>query len=140
MTVAAAGALSAVAERPAGDRSRVFRPCAFRPDYRLRKTDEFSSVFALKRALRSTHFVLNFAPSASGGSRLGLVVAKRFLKRAVARNLVKRIAREAFRQTRSSLPAMDLVLRLNARPQPLDRRVLRLEIDSLYTRLAERAS
>lgn len=57
-------------------------------------------------------------PAAGGGSgqaRLGLIIPKRLAKRAVLRNLLKRVAREAFRQAKAGLPASDFVLRL-ARP------------------------
>ncbi|MBU0602119.1 MAG: ribonuclease P protein component [Gammaproteobacteria bacterium] len=109
--------------------------CSFRPEYRLRKTDEFSSVFALRRTQRSRHFVLHHGPSGCDGARLGVVVAKRFVKRAHARNLLKRIMREAFRHIRPELKPLDIVLRLNARPDPLDRRLLRAEIDALFARV-----
>ncbi|MBU1848454.1 MAG: ribonuclease P protein component [Gammaproteobacteria bacterium] len=108
---------------------------SFRPEYRLRKTDEFSSVFALRRTQRSRHFVLHHGPSGCDGARLGVVVAKRFVKRAHARNLLKRIMREAFRHIRPELKPLDIVLRLNARPDPLDRRLLRAEIDALFARV-----
>lgn len=57
-------------------------------------------------------------PNEAGHARLGLVVAKRLLKRAVDRNRVKRCAREAFRGVRAELPACDFVVRLIARPEP----------------------
>ncbi len=63
------------------------------------------------------------------------MVAKRFVKRAHARNLLKRIMREAFRHIRPELKPLDIVLRLNARPDPLDRRLLRAEIDALFARV-----
>jgi len=108
---------------------------SFRPEYRLRKTDEFSSVFALRRTQRSRHFVIHHGPSAIGGARLGVVVAKRHLKRANARNFVKRLAREAFRHLRSELKPLDIVLRLNAKPDSLDRHQLRAELDALLGRV-----
>lgn len=112
---------------------------AFRPGYRLRKTDEFSSVFALRRTQRSRHFVIHHGPSAGPGARLGVVIAKRFLKRANARNLVKRLAREAFRLQRPQLKPVDIVLRLHVRPKVLDRRLLRDEIDGLLGRMRRSA-
>ncbi|HMV53068.1 MAG TPA: ribonuclease P protein component [Rhodocyclaceae bacterium] len=99
------------------------------------KTDEFSSVFAFRRSLRSTHFQLSYRPSSRCSARLGLVVARKFAPLAVRRNLVKRLAREAFRMKRVDLPPFDLVLRLSARLGDADRRVLRAEIDDLLLRL-----
>ena len=44
-------------------------------------------------------------------ARLGLIVGKRMLPRAVDRNRAKRVIRESFRQA-CELPAMDIVVRL----------------------------
>lgn len=66
---------------------------------------------------------------------MGLVVAKRFLKRSVDRNLIRRLARECFRTVRSRLPSRDLVLRLSSKPVPLDRRALAEEIRGLLTKM-----
>lgn len=106
--------------------------------YRLTKTDEYSSVFGFRRALRSPHFLLHYRPRSAAEestARLGIVVPKRLLKAAVRRNLVKRICREKFRQLRIALPVRDLVIRLAAKPQSLDRRALAAEIHSLLLKL-----
>lgn len=79
--------------------------------------------------------MIHHGPSGCDGARLGVVIAKRFLKRANARNLVKRLAREAFRHQRPELKPVDIILRLNARPDVLDRHLLRNEIDSLLGRM-----
>lgn len=44
-------------------------------------------------------------------ARLGLIVGKRMLRRAVDRNRAKRVIRESFRQA-GGLPAMDIVVRV----------------------------
>ena len=111
---------------------------AFPKQYRLTRTDEFSSVFGFRRALKSRHFLLHYRIRAAGegdGARLGVVVAKRLLKRAVDRNLVKRLGREHFRLLRQRLPARDLVLRLAVKPKPLDRRALAEEIQGLLGKM-----
>jgi len=64
-----------------------------------------------------------------------VVVAKRLLKRAFDRNLVKRLGREHFRLLRQRLPARDLVLRLAVKPKPLDRRALAEEIRGLLGKM-----
>ncbi|QJE00230.1 ribonuclease P protein component [Massilia forsythiae] len=80
---------------------------------RIVKTDEFSSVFRLRPAYKSAHFVLYTRPNALPHARLGVVAAKRFAPRAVTRNTIKRITRELFRTM--PLPAFDCIVRL-ARP------------------------
>lgn len=111
---------------------------AFPKQYRLTKTDEFSSVFGFRRALKSPHFLLHYrlrTAEEAAGARLGLVVAKRLLRRSVDRNLVRRLAREHFRLMRCRLPSRDLILRLAVKPKPLDRRILAEEIRGLLGKM-----
>ena len=49
--------------------------------------------------------------SEAGEVRLGLIVAKRVLRRAVDRNRAKRVLRESFRR-RADLPPLDVVVRV----------------------------
>lgn len=107
----------------------------FRPSYRLRKTDEFSSVFAFRKSLRSAHFQLLYRPNGSASARLGTVMAKKLAKRAVERNLLKRLGRESFRAVRSELLHYDFVLRLAVSPTQATKGQLRAELDGLFKRL-----
>ena len=59
-------------------------------------------------------------PNAAGFPRLGMIVAKRLLGRAVDRNRVKRCVRESFRLALPELPACDFVVRLLTKPVPGD--------------------
>lgn len=109
----------------------------FRREYRLRKTDEFSSVFAFRKTIRGKHFSMLHRPNSADTARLGVVVAKKFVRSAVNRNLVKRIVRESFRLSRRKLPQRDIVVRVSVRMDTPDRRVLREEIDELFACLAK---
>jgi ribonuclease P protein component len=84
----------------------------FSRDRRIVKTDDFSSVFRLRPAYRTAHFVLYTRIAQQPHARLGVVVAKRFAPRAVTRNTIKRVTREIFRQ--STLPALDCIVRLSS--------------------------
>jgi len=100
---------------------KALRP--FRPASRLHVPKEFAVVMASPLRLRSGCFELRYRGNESGrpedtGARLGLVIPKRLARRAVLRNQIKRLAREAFRQFLPVLPAMDLVLRLTKPPLP----------------------
>jgi ribonuclease P protein component len=109
----------------------------FARSHRLTKTDEFSSVFGFRRALRGSLIMLHYLPQepATDTSRLGLVVGKKMLKRAVDRNLFKRIIRDQFRQTRTLLPAVDIIVRLANKPGKLDRKLLASEFQMLLRKL-----
>ena len=110
----------------------------FGSSLRLHKTDEYSSVFAFRRVLRGRWFNLHYCPNSLGHARIGLVVAKKLAKRAVQRNLVKRIGRDLFRHAQAELPAHDLVLRLSAKLDNVTRRMMREDMNSLLGRLPKK--
>ena len=127
--------------------------CFARRD-RLTKTDEFSSVFGFRRAIRGQWLMLHYQPrpvphseqqapaalpQASGQTaRLGLVVGKKLLKRAVDRNRLKRVVRENFRLRRPELPPCDLVVRLAVKGVPLCGAELADDVNALFDRLSSR--
>ena len=71
---------------------------------------DFSRVFDKARAFRDPAFTLLVRRNRRGAARLGLVIAKKNLRRSVQRNRVKRLARESFRRARLGLPPVDIVL------------------------------
>ncbi len=78
---------------------------------RLLKTDDFSSVFSLRRTVGDAFFQVLVAPNGLPHARLGLVVGKKTDKRAVRRNYIKRLVRESFRLNADQLSGLDLVVR-----------------------------
>lgn len=70
--------------------------------------------------------------------RMGLVIAKKKLKRAVDRNFVKRSLRESFRLHQHQLPALDIVVVARTGLTELSSGELRQEIDSNFDRLIRR--
>jgi len=108
----------------------------FPPVCRVRKTDEYSSVFAFRRSIRGRYFVLHYRPG-SESARLGFVMAKKLARQAVTRNLLKRLGREHFRHIRETLPAHDMALRLAQKVEGVTRAQLREDIASLFARLPQ---
>ncbi len=90
-------------------------PHAYPKAARLVKTDEFSSVFALRPVRRSRHFVLYVRANGHPQARLGIVIGKKFARRAVERNLIKRQCRELFRLRQATLGGRDVLIRLHAK-------------------------
>ncbi|MBV1775594.1 ribonuclease P protein component [Burkholderiaceae bacterium DAT-1] len=83
----------------------------FTRQQRLLKTDEFSSVFNLRRSQSNDFFQVWIRPNGLDRARLGVVAAKRVDKRAVGRNRVKRLVREQFRLHAPQLCGLDLIVR-----------------------------
>ena len=110
--------------------------------YRLTKTDEYSSVFGFRKAIRGTLFMVHYLPRGETAcdARLGLVVGRKLVKSAVGRNRIKRVLREQFRLRRAGLPKVDVIFRLIAKPGRIDGRVIAAEAVELLGRLARRAA
>ncbi len=87
---------------------------AFPKTARLTQPREFKQVLDSGQRQSDACFILISLPGATGQPRLGLVVARRHLRRAVDRNRVKRMVRESFRHSRASLPARDIVVMARA--------------------------
>jgi ribonuclease P protein component len=121
---------------------------------RLHRPSEFAAALKGRRLARGAFFIVSAAPSASAPAiengaepgapascaRLGMVIAKRFAPRAVTRNALKRVVREAFRARRLALPAGDYVVRLQGKVEPVSlaalKRAARAEVDAHFQRIA----
>jgi ribonuclease P protein component len=100
----------------------------FRPSNRLHVPREFAAVMASPLRLRGGCFELRYrrnedASAQIAVARLGLVIPKRLARRAVLRNQIKRLAREAFRQVLPGLPSVDMIIRLTRPPLSAKERV-----------------
>lgn len=111
------------------------KTAGFPPERRVRKTDEYSSVFTFRRSVRGRYFVLHYVPNKLAAARLGLVMSRKMARHAVTRNLLKRLAREHFRHIVDTLPRHDLALRLAQKTDAATREELRDDIASLFARL-----
>ncbi len=86
------------------------KPPGFPKRARLLSRREFDRVFA--RAVRSVDdcFTVLARPNDGEGPRLGLAIARKHARAAVARNRVKRLVRESFRHHQDALGPLDIVV------------------------------
>lgn len=82
----------------------------FSKEFHLLTPAEFKFVFTKAKKFSNRHWTLIVRPNQKDYPRLGLTIAKKNLIRAVWRNRVKRLAREAFRQHKQELSGYDIVV------------------------------
>lgn len=114
----------------------------FPPAARLLRPSEYAAALQGRRIARGALFVVMTPRPGSVASadrpRLGLIIAKRFAPRAVTRNAIKRVIREAFRLRQHQLAPRDHVFRLHSSVGSLTltqlKSVVRAEVDALLDR------
>lgn len=81
---------------------------------KLRKADEFRAVLRNRTVFESLSLRLHIRLKPINGSyaRIGLIVAKKIERKAVRRNRIKRLIREAFRKHQQVVQGMDCVMQL----------------------------
>ena len=80
--------------------------------HRLRGAAAFAAVLRRGQRLEGERLQLVAVASADAVGRVGYVIGKKLLARAVDRNRLKRMLREAVRARRPALNAFDVVVRL----------------------------
>ena len=83
---------------------------------RITKARDYAHIFQQGIPSQSKFWKLIASPSGQANSRLGLAISKKICKRAVDRNLFKRLARETFRQHRDDFDLLDFVVMIKKMP------------------------
>ncbi|MCF8007037.1 MAG: ribonuclease P protein component [Methylovulum sp.] len=111
----------------------------FTSQFRLKKPEEYKKVFAKPIKSSDEYFTLLAIKNDLDHPRLGLAIAKKNIKKAVHRNLIKRTVRENFR-LQKNLGSIDIVVlaRKEALDVPLD--LLRKSLAKHWLRLVTRCA
>lgn len=111
----------------------------FSPQRRLKKPADYKKVFAKPVKSSDTYFTLLAIQNDLDHSRLGLAIAKKSIKKAVHRNMIKRTVRENFR-LQENLGSIDIVVlaRREAIGVPLE--LLRKSLEKHWLRLVARCA
>ena len=110
--------------------------CGFPKQKRLLTPADFRAAFSKSQFKVSCRYFLILATSNDQpGSRLGVVIAKKNVAKAVQRNRIKRHIRECFRQQKI-LPGLDIVVLARKDADTLDNQNLRRSLTALLSDLS----
>ena len=99
--------------------------------HKLSRPEEYRAVLVAPCRLSGKNFVVRALPNQWPAARLGLIASKKAAPRAVDRNRCKRLAREAFRNARAELPAVDIVFQPKNDLRKDKNAAIRRELDRL---------
>lgn len=128
--------ISCDSPRPSSHSALSFR---FTKQQRLLSSSDYTPVFN-DAPIRASHpcFLL-LCRSNNHRARLGLVIAKKHVKRANQRNRIKRLVRESFRLQQHNLPAIDVIVLARKGADALTNAEVLVIINGLWKRITKRA-
>jgi len=108
----------------------------FEPRQRLHQPAEFRAVRQRGRRVIDAFFCLTVLANQKGLARLGLAISTRTSGTAVARNRIKRIARESFRLNQHRLPPIDVTVTAREAARAAAAKDLRVSLENLWNKIA----
>lgn len=119
--------------------SPLAKPFSFNKACRLLNAADFTPVFN-DAPFRASHpHFLVLAKPGKLQARLGLVIAKKAVKRAHERNRLKRLIRESFRHQKNTLPPIDAIVLARKGADSLSNPEINTIIQGLWKRIHKRA-
>ncbi|NKF51866.1 ribonuclease P protein component [Shewanella sp. WXL01] len=110
----------------------------FGRELRLLTPAQFKPVFTNPIKASSAEITLLAIPNSEQNPRIGLTVAKRFVKNASDRNRIKRIIRTSFRLNQHDIPNLDIVVLVRNGVVDMDNAQLHRLIEKLWRKLSRR--
>ncbi len=113
----------------------------FTKQQRLLEAKEFSALFA-DAPIRASHpcFLLLCNFNNTEKARLGLVIAKKQIKKSHDRNRLKRLIRESFRLQQHKLPLIDAIVLARKGADALSNSEIQVILHGLWKRISKRAT
>lgn len=115
------------------------RNLSYSRQYRLVSKQDFQSVFAANpHKITHKNLIILYRPNGLSHPRLGVVISKAAIRRAVARNWHRRVVRESFRQHKEAIKGLDIVVLLRSECTAQTRKTWRENIDNIWQTIASK--
>lgn len=99
---------------------------------------QFKCVFSNPIKASSAEITLLAIPNSEQHPRMGLTVAKRYVKRANQRNRIKRVIRDSFRLNQHDIPHIDIVVLVRNGVMEMENAEINKLIEKLWRKLSRR--
>jgi ribonuclease P protein component len=113
---------------------------AFVRESRLLTPSDFTPVFKQPIVASTNAFTLLAMPTDRGKPRLGLTIAKKRVKKAVARNRIKRLTRESFRLHQHQIASIDIIVMAKNGTDKLSNEELIKQLGKLWKKISLRCN
>jgi ribonuclease P protein component len=110
----------------------------FEPSKRLHQPAEFRNVRQRGSRLTDAYFSVSVLANHECHARLGLAIATRTFGTAVARNRIKRLARESFRLNQRDLPPVDVTVSARDAARVATLNDLRISLEKHWKNITQR--
>lgn len=114
--------------------------CCFKSRLRLKKPAEYKKVFANPVKSSDSFFTLLAIQNDIDHPRLGLAITKKNIRKAVNRNMIKRVVRENFRNQQQSLGSLDIVVIARREALEASLEALRKSLEKHWLKLVSRCA
>lgn len=108
---------------------------AFPRQFRIKTNEEFQQLYRNARRFKGAFFTILAITNDLTYPRLGVSISKKNIRSAVARNRIKRIVRESFRQTQHNLQNLDIVVVAHRGLTTVENPKLRNTLDKQWEKL-----
>ncbi len=99
---------------------------------RLVSESDFQSVFRQSKKISRPSLRVLYKPNQLPHARLGVLVSKRFVRKAVSRQLLKRLVRESFRHHQAQLAGFDVLVMPQKACDQQTKPIFRQEVDNAW--------
>lgn len=113
---------------------------SFPAHLRILKPSDYKKVFSIPIKSTDKYFTVLAIRNELQHARLGLAIAKKTIRRAVDRNLIKRVIRESFRIQQRDLGTIDIVVLARKEALEVPSIQLRSSLQKHWKKLADRCN
>lgn len=103
-----------------------------RRENRLKTSEDFRRVFGYGKKKHKDGITIIICKNSTTTPRIGFAISKKQVKKAVDRNLIKRLAKETFRLQKKELQGLDLIVLVNKTCQNVSNKQIILHFQELF--------